>query len=293
MMLWAVLVAPWTVAALLTLWLPRVQGLFTPQWLTRVLAATGVAVALATWTSALALATIAVDAGPIAARAVGVAVGGYLAWTLVSCIRHAVCVGLNMRAGRLFRRSPARVGDVLYVDSDIPDAFAVPGRRGVVVVTSALVSALDTRELRAVLAHERTHLAGRHPLLIQAVALAAQLNPLLTSWTDAVRFAAERAADERAAHDDRPTALRAIARVALLCSAASPAGWPGIGGQPGEVVRRVDALQGPRPRPQRVWLLIATAAVVAALGTNVVVAADLTQDRIAPEAGESAGQIFG
>lgn len=291
-MLVAMLAAPWLVGVVLTLWLPRFEQLFTPQWLTKVLAATGISLAITTWTSALALATTAVGARSAPARMVALLLAGWLLWTLLAAAIHGVRAGANMRAGRLFRDSPGRVGDVLRVDSPMPDAFAVPGRRAVVVVTSALASTLSDDELRAVIEHERAHLAGGHSLLIQAVQLAVRLNPLLHPWGAAIRFAAERAADERAAAGDRGTALRAVARAALLCSAAIPPAWVGIGGCPGEVMRRVQALQRPGPRPQRGWLLAAVAGVVLALSANFVVVADVAQDRIAPEPGEPAGELY-
>jgi hypothetical protein len=66
----------------------------------------------------------------------------------------------------------------------------------------------------------------------------------------------------------------------------------GIGGRPGEVMRRVHALQRPGPRPQRGWLLVAVAVVMLALSANFVVVADVAQDRIAPEPGEPAGELY-
>jgi Zn-dependent protease with chaperone function len=165
-MLVAMLAAPWLVGAVLTLWLPRFEQLFTPQWLTKVLAATGVSLAITTWTSALALATTAVGTRSTPARMAALLLAGWLLWTLLAAAIHGVRAGVNMRAGRLFRDSPGRVGDVLFVDSPVPDAFAVPGRRAVVVVTGALASTLSEDELRAVIEHERAHLAGGHSLLI-------------------------------------------------------------------------------------------------------------------------------
>lgn len=292
-MVWWVLAAPWVIAALLTLGLPRLGVFFVPDWWARVLAAAAVALALATWTSVLALATILGGAHSGAAPGAAVGLGGWLLWTLVGCLRHARRIQANMRAGKVFRDSAARVADVLSVDCATPDAFAVPGRRPVIVVTTALTAALDEQELCAVLTHERAHLRSRHPMLIQAVQLAARLNPMLRPWGETVRFAAERAADEQAATGGRPVALRAIARAALLCSAAAAPAWPGVGGQPGEVLRRVSALQSPGPRPQRAWLLVAAAAVVLGLGANFVMVADLAQDRVMPESGESTVDVLG
>lgn len=292
-MLWLMLAAPWLVGALLTLGLPRLAALFTPEWMTRVLAVTAVVLAITTWTSALASATIAIHGSTSARAAAILLLGGWLLWTTSRAVRHGRRVAANMRAGKLFRDCPGRVGGVLVVDSAIPDAFAVPGPRAVVVVTSALAAKLDGDEFRAVVEHERAHLAGGHSVLIQTVELAALLNPLMSRWVGAVRFAAERAADERAATGDRAAALRAVARAALLCSAAVSSAGVGIGGRPGEVLRRVDALQRPAPRAQRRWLVIAAAAVVVGLSANLVVLADVAQDRMVPEPDELTGAVFG
>jgi len=292
MTLVVVLMAPWLAAWLLTQGLARLEALFTPEWLMRVLAATGVVLALATWTSALATAVTLADLRKVPSMAVALALGACLLWTATGGVAHGWRAGMNLRSGRLFRASPARVGDLLTVDSDVPDAFAVPGRRGVVVVTTALASAMRGDELAAVVRHERAHLAGHHQMFIQAIELAARLNPLLRSWRDPVRFAAERAADECAARPDRGTALRAVARAAVVCSAARSPGWVGIAGPAGEVVRRVRALQRPGPAPQRIWLLAATGLLVAALSVNLAMAADVTQDRVAPEDGEPAVAVL-
>ncbi|WP_142389882.1 M48 family metalloprotease [Mycobacterium sp. shizuoka-1] len=291
-MLWFMLAAPWLVAAVLTLRLPSAEGLFTPEWLTKVLAGTAAVLAITTWTSALAVATIASAARFAPLRITALLVAGWLVWTLFGAVRHGCQAVTNVRAGRLFRNSPHRSGDVLEVDSQIPDAFAVPGRRAVVVVTSALAAALSDDELGAVLRHERAHLAGRHSLLIQAVQVAARLNPLLGPWTAAIRYAAERAADERAAATDRTAALRAVAKAALVCSGSASSAWTGMGGRRAEVMRRVDALQRPGPRPQRRWLLVAATLLVLGMGADLVVVADVAQDRIAPEPGEAAGAVF-
>lgn len=293
MTLWSMLAAPWLVGALLTLGLPRLAALFTPEWMTRVLAVTAVVLAITTWTSALASAAIAIDGSTPARAAATLLLGGWLLWTTSRAVRHGRRVAANMRAGRVFRDCPGRVGGVLVVDSAIPDAFAVPGPRAVVVVTSALAAKLDVDEFRAVVEHERAHLAGGHAVLIQTVELAALLNPLMSRWVGAVRFAAERAADERAAAGDRGAALRAVARAALLCTASARPAGVGIGGRPGEVLRRVDALQRPAPAPQRAWLMVAATAVVVALSADLVVLADVAQDRIVPEANEPTGVMLG
>ena len=47
-------------------------------------------------------------------------------------------------------------------------AFCFPGRRGRVIVTSALLEGLTRSQLRAVLAHERAHVRQRHHLALMA-----------------------------------------------------------------------------------------------------------------------------
>jgi Zn-dependent protease with chaperone function len=116
------------------------------------------------------------------------------------------------------------------VDDETADAFAVPGltgRQGRVVVSTGMLAALDPVQRRALLAHERAHLAGRHHLFLAAAHLAASANPLLRPVERAVAYTIERWADERAAAvtgDRRATAL-AVGKAAL-----AKARKPGTGG---------------------------------------------------------------
>jgi Zn-dependent protease with chaperone function len=47
-----------------------------------------------------------------------------------------------------------------------PAAYCLPGRGSRIVLTTGAIGALDDGQLRAVLAHERAHLRGRHHLLV-------------------------------------------------------------------------------------------------------------------------------
>ena len=76
----------------------------------------------------------------------------------------------------------------------------MPGIRGRIVVTTAMFAALTAAERDVLLAHEAAHLNHRHHLWIQFVELAAVANPLLRRLPPVVRHAAERWADEDAAH---------------------------------------------------------------------------------------------
>jgi Zn-dependent protease with chaperone function len=52
------------------------------------------------------------------------------------------------------------------LEHDTAYAFCVPGRHARIVLTSAAIAVLDDTQLRAVLAHERAHLRGRHHLAL-------------------------------------------------------------------------------------------------------------------------------
>ncbi len=62
-----------------------------------------------------------------------------------------------------------------------------------------MLAALTSRERRALFAHERAHLAGRHHRHLLAVRLAARADPFLRLLRTAVVYTAERWADEEAA----------------------------------------------------------------------------------------------
>ncbi|HNM83919.1 MAG TPA: M48 family metalloprotease [Mycobacterium sp.] len=284
----------WCVAALLVPVVPRLDRLFAPAVLVRVLSAGALVLTVATTSSAVAAAACLLFVG-------GGAVG-WMAAVLIVCLlavsgvragRHGVRVRASMRAAGLFRDSALRDGDVLIVEDEVPDAFAVPGRRPVVVVTAGLRKSLPAAEFRAVVRHERAHLRARHYVHVQLVELAALLNPLLSGWPAAVRFATERHADECAAAVDRPATARALARAAMLCSGSHQQSALSIVGGRRDVVRRVQALRHPRPARQRRWAVAVAVVVMLALLTNAVTTADLIQDRIAPEPREAPSVVVG
>jgi hypothetical protein len=162
---------------------------------------------------------------------------------------------------RLREAGPAPHG-LLVADWAAPLAVAVPGRPGHVLVTSGMLRLLDAPERRAVLAHERAHLAHRHHRAVAAVAAAAALNPLLRPVREAVTYLVERWADEDAAAavGDRALVARAVARAALATTRDVPA--PVLGMHGGVVVRRVQALLAPPGATG--GLVLATSATVTA-----------------------------
>jgi Zn-dependent protease with chaperone function len=154
-------------------------------------------------------------AGPIA----------YLAGTSL-LVLSAVIVTVTIRraravwATRALARQICPVGDgeLVVIDQDAPEAFAVPGTAtGRIVVSTGMLRALDAGERRVVFAHERAHLHGRHHWWLLAAQLAAAADPVLTRLPSLVSHLLERWADETAAEQvgDRRLAARALARAAL------------------------------------------------------------------------------
>jgi Peptidase family M48 len=205
---------------------------------------------------------------------------------VLSAAALAVCAGTAARSAlaqaRLLRAARGEVarghgaGDVTVVDDERADAYALPGRRGTpgrIVVTSGMLRSLTAGEREAVFAHERAHLAGRHHLYLAAAELAAHCHPALRPMGAAVALAAERAADEAAAHatGDRRTTAHAVGRAALAArvpAGARPAFLPSAAAGP--VPHRVAALLRPPCAPRSALSAVALLLLLctgAALGT--------------------------
>ena len=221
---------------------------------------------------------------------VGLAAAGVVAGLLTAAAVHTVRAGSQLWTAELLCR---RLGSDRYedrpvvVDDDTPEAYAVPGIRGRVVVTTAMFAALTTAERRVLLAHEASHLTHRHHLWIQLVELAAVANPLLRRLPPVVRHATERWADEDAARTvgDRRITAHAIAHAALAHTAAHRHGsrtsgvFASLAATGGDVPRRVYALLNPSPlRWSALAAAVLTAAMLAALSSSAVVGTT-TEDR--------------
>jgi Zn-dependent protease with chaperone function len=119
---------------------------------------------------------------------------------------------------RVRRLLPSCDGGVLVIESSRPTAYALPGRRGGVVVSRGMLDALKPAERTVMWAHERSHLVHRHDLYVLVADLSTALVPPLGRLAGQVRYATERWADEDAAvrvDGDRGLVARAIARAAL------------------------------------------------------------------------------
>jgi Zn-dependent protease with chaperone function len=187
----------------------------------------------------------------------------------VRLLRSLIVRGSAMLDAHRLARSLALAGQELAVlDDSAAHAYAVPGWPGRIVVTSGLLRRLDASERRAMLAHERSHLAHHHHLHQTAVRLLAAANPALRRLPALAALACERWADEDAALTaPRETVARALTRAA---GAAMPTA-PGVVLAAGaiDVDHRVRALQHPAPRLRRLPLAVVTlvlALIVTAVG---------------------------
>ncbi|MEU1622200.1 M56 family metallopeptidase [Streptomyces sp. NPDC005722] len=193
------------------------------------------------------------------------------------------------RARRALEGLPA--GPVAVLPDGAPYAYALPGRRPRIVVSTGMLGRLTPGERRALFAHERSHLARRHHRFLLAVHLAARANPFLRPLRSAVSYTTERWADEEAARTvgSRRTVALAIGRAALVSAGAPGAGLAGLPGfvdsagsegttglagfaTTGPVPRRVAALLAPAPAG-RVWPPVCTAVGLAAWGAAAGTAA--------------------
>jgi Zn-dependent protease with chaperone function len=185
------------------------------------------------------LATVAAMA---AAPLIGVCVSALVRTVLRQCA--------ELRAARRLVGGIARTGELAVLRDAGPDAYALPGRPGRIVVTTGMLKALDPGEREALFAHERAHLAGRHHLFLGAAELAALCHPSLRGLRAPLGYALERCADEAAAGavGDRSLAARAIGRAALAAH-GTPSARPSVvlAAHAGPVPRRVAALLSHRP----------------------------------------------
>ncbi|MEU9411744.1 M56 family metallopeptidase [Streptomyces sp. NPDC048281] len=277
---------------LVSLLLPLVSRVIgrrmAPALAARVLACAAVlTAAAATWSLILLTTALLGDAPPVVREAHED--GRPLADPVPEVIGVAACLALvvvvwrvqrAVRAERRTRRALRRLceghprdTELVVAACEVPQAFAIPGRPGRILVTSAMLGALAPAERRVLLAHERAHLRHRHGRLVAAVTVAAAANPLLGPVRSAVIFLVERWADEQAATEvgDRGTTARALARAALSARPGCALNFADRA-----VTRRIAALQ--TAPPPSLW---PAAAAVLALGAGAALfAADATDDLV-------------
>ena len=150
------------------------------------------------------------------------------------------------------------------VDHAIPVAYCLPGLRPRVVLSRGTLSLLTYDELRAVLAHERAHLAQRHDLVVLPfVALGATFPalPAVRTARAEVALLIELLADDRAArHHDRSHLAQALWKIG---NADAPTGALGVAGDVLLRARRLLDPPAPLGRAPAVALLALALAVAA------------------------------
>jgi hypothetical protein len=178
----------------------------------------------------------------------------------------AIC-GSTVRVRRHQRRLRSRDGEdeITIVGSEVPTAFALPGRPGRIVVSTAMLRSLDADERRVLFAHERAHLRCHHHRYVRLTQLASATFPALEPLNARVRLATERWADEEAARDvgDREVVARAVAHAAMA-SVDEPPRLLGIAST--GVVERVESLMQGEPRRARLLEFGFFAAAIATSG---------------------------
>jgi hypothetical protein len=204
------------------------------------------------------------------------AVAAAVALVLIACaVAYAIRVAVQTRrTGAAALRLRTTVDGLVIVHDREPVAYALPGRRQRIVVSTGMLKLLPAAQRRALLAHEAAHLRYHHQTYVQLGRLAASANPLMWPVSRAIDLAVERWADEVAAREvgDRATVAHALAAAAL---APRPAPRGALSGAQSNVTDRVQVLLTPQP-PRR--LLIAALTATGAVGCWI--AALLLTDRV-------------
>jgi Zn-dependent protease with chaperone function/uncharacterized membrane protein len=160
--------------------------------------------------------------------------------------------------------------DVVMVEAAKPAAYCVAGRPPAIVVTSAARAALDDRQMAAVLAHERAHLAGHHAVIVSTLRALAAAFPRLSLITEGARQVArllEMCADDVAA---RRHSSRALLSGLVALTAAAPA--EALSAADLAVLARAERLAAPPQASVKVRTRAALASVIAIMAAAPLIA---------------------
>lgn len=164
----------------------------------------------------------------------------------------------------------------VVVDSPQAAAYCVAGRPATIVLTSQALRLLEPEQLRAVLAHERAHLSGRHhALTVLTRGLSAILPgiPLFTTGQTEVARLTELCADDAAV---RRAGRLSLVSALLALGTGTPVPSAALAASGGAVTARVERLLAPGSARGR-WAgrlaLVAFASWLPATAAMVTVAA--------------------
>ncbi len=204
---------------------------------------------------------------------------GALTATGLTAARRTLSEVRRLRAAHDHIDDLPHAGGLCVIDDVRPDAYALPGGRRAadrIVVTTGMLRALAQEEREALLAHERAHLAARHHLFLATSQLAGWCHPALAAVAPQVSFAAERAADEAAAHatGDRGLTAKAVGRAALATTRVRVS-LPKFasGAVTGPVPARVKALLAKAPTRRLIPALLAVALLCGSAGASALAGA--------------------
>jgi Zn-dependent protease with chaperone function len=146
------------------------------------------------------------------------------------------------------------------LDHPVPVAYCLPGLRSRVVLSAGVLEHLDPAGVRAVLAHERTHLRERHDLVVLPFVAWGATAPFVRGMVCAqlaVAALIEMRADDVAAGRVAPAQLTGALR---SMSGTAPAA--ALSSFTDALDHRLERITcPPRPLPPAVWLLVRLAAV--------------------------------
>jgi Zn-dependent protease with chaperone function len=213
------------------------------------------------------------EASLAAASAVAVLIVAMLSWRYGRGVHGARRrASEHAQAARITgRRFPGTgippLSTAVVLETPQPAVYCVPGRPATIVLTTGALAVLDQAQLRAVLAHEHAHLAGRHHLLV-TLAKAARTGfpgvPLFRRGAEEVARLAELRADDVAARRrGRDTLLQALVAMGTGRPLAAPSNALAATG--GAVAVRVRRLLDPPSGTSRACHGLALAMVLAAL----------------------------
>lgn len=198
-------------------------------------------------------------------------IGARLGYVLAHQILTTASRRTRLRRRLLMAAGPHHPSGALVVPHPRAAVYCLPGRRGLVVCTTAALDAVDLDQLGAVLAHERAHLRWRHDLVLLGATTLREAFPLLSVFrlahTELLRLVEMQADDLATAGGDRLVLASALVG---LAEGAEPTATLGAGGT--TALTRVRRLLGPARPLGLPWSTLAAGAALAAVVLPLLIA---------------------
>lgn len=169
---------------------------------------------------------------------------------------------VDLLDGKCSHRTDDLPDDLRVIETGHPMAYCLPGIRGRVVLSECTLHALTSREVDAILRHERSHLRARHDLLIEAFTAVYEAFPRFVrsgSALGAVALLVEMVADDSAV---RATGPLPLARALVHCSGSPTPPGALAAGSTGTLARVQRLGESHRSLAVAIATIIAAAAIV-------------------------------